>query len=153
MRDRRFVAVHRGGTLTREDQVLLCEWGCRCVVHAMERLGFVPEAAVKEALETARRWAVEAATAGECRKASVRAHDFARRSTDPVAIALARAAGHAVATAHMADHSMGAAMYALKAMIAADGPLEEERRWQHAQLPESIRTLVLTGWVARGIRI
>ena len=35
---------------------------------------------------------------------------------DYAEIAVARAIGHTVATAHMADHSLGAALYALKAV-------------------------------------
>ena len=59
----------------------------------------------------------------------------------------ARAAGHAVATAHMADHELGGAFYALRA-LAAEYPgdaerVEAERRWQLGVLPAGIRDLVV----------
>jgi len=61
----------------------------------------------------------------------------------------AYAAGQAAAVAHVAAHELGAAAYAIKAARAAapDGERENagrlECRWQHDQLPEAIRELVL----------
>ena len=60
------------------------------------------------------------------------------------ATAVARAVGQAVATAHMADHSLGAALYALKAPTAADQSSELEGRWQLERLPVEIRELVVS---------
>jgi phosphoglycerate dehydrogenase-like enzyme len=77
-------------------------------------------------------------------KASVGAHAVAREFTDPALIAVARAVGHAVATAHMADHSLGAAIYALKAIKYAGKSIEKEREWQNEQLPSEIMEIVLT---------
>ena len=60
------------------------------------------------------------------------------------------AAGQAVATAHMADHAPGAAIYAIKAIKAATNPqnadtvVEQEHSWQKARLPEEIRALILS---------
>ena len=48
------------------------------------------------------------------------------------------------ATAHMADHSMGAAIYVIKALTAAGQPVEEEKQWQLNHLPESLRTEMLS---------
>ena len=59
-------------------------------------------------------------------------------------IAVARSVGHAVATAHMADHSLGAALYALKAVKHAGKSVDAERKWQNEQLPSEIMELVLT---------
>jgi len=61
----------------------------------------------------------------------------------------AYAAGQAGAVAHVAAHELGAAAYAIKAARAAApggagvaaGRLECQ--WQRAQLPESVRELVL----------
>ena len=59
----------------------------------------------------------------------------------------AYAAGQAAVVAHVAAHELGAAAYAIKAvMAAADGPDEARRqecRWQRDQLPDEIRDLVL----------
>jgi len=51
---------------------------------------------------------------GGAMKDSLGAHAVARESINPISIAVARSIGQAVATAHMADHSLGAALYALK---------------------------------------
>jgi len=42
----------------------------------------------------------------------------------------------------MADHSLGAALYALKAVKCAGKPVEAERKWQNEQLPPEILELV-----------
>jgi hypothetical protein len=68
----------------------------------------------------------------------------ANEITNKTAIAVARSVGHAVATAHMADHSLGAALYALKAMKNAGRPIDEEKKWQDEQLQSEIKELVLT---------
>ena len=77
-------------------------------------------------------------------KASIGCHAVARESTDLISIAVARSIGQAVATAHMADHSLGAAIYALKAVKFANKSIDAERKWQNEQLPSEIRELVLT---------
>jgi uncharacterized protein GlcG (DUF336 family) len=88
---------------------------------------------------------------GDARKASLEAIAVARQSSDKMAVAVARAVGHAAATAHMADHALGTAWYCLKAVRAADGPVEEERKWQDRTLSQSIRDLMLNARKARNI--
>jgi hypothetical protein len=51
----------------------------------------------------------------------------------------------------MADHSLGAAWYALKAVKAAGGSVDAEREWQDASLPPGIRDLVLSARLSRKI--
>ena len=77
-------------------------------------------------------------------KASLSAHGVAQEATDPVRIAVARAVGQGVATAHMADHAMGAALYGQRAVNASGGDAEAERQWQIAQLPGELRELIMT---------
>jgi hypothetical protein len=108
---------------------------------------------LQNALVSARAWAKGEISVGDARKASVGAHAVAREFTDPTAIAVARAIGHAVATAHMADHFLGAAYYALKAIRAAGKSPDAEQRWQHDHLPPEIRDLVLSGQKRRFQRI
>ena len=84
-------------------------------------------------------------------KASVAAHAVARESSYPASIAVARSVGQAVATAHMADHSLGAALYALKAVKNAARSPDTERRWQDEQLPPEIKDLILTARKSRKI--
>ena len=54
---------------------------------------------------------------------------------------MARSVGHPVATAHMADHSLGTASYALKAVKNAGKSIDTERKWQDEQLPSEIKSL------------
>ena len=84
-------------------------------------------------------------------KASQGAHTVARESSDPVKIAVARAIGHAVATAHMADHSLGSALYALKAVKITGNSIDQERKWQNDYLPFEIRELILSAMVNKEI--
>ena len=99
---------------------------------------------LRNALNVAKAWQQGNASVGDARKASLDAIGVARESSNTTAIAVARSVGHAVATAHMADHSLGAALYALKAVKNAGKSIDEERKWQDEQLPSEIRTLVLT---------
>ena len=43
----------------------------------------------------------------------------------------------------MADHALGVALYALKAVKSAGKSIEAERKWQKEQLPSEIKELVL----------
>ena len=99
---------------------------------------------LKNALNVAKGWKQGNGSVGDARKASIGAHSVARESSNPSAIAVARSVGHAVATAHMADHSLGAAWYALKAVKNAGKSIDAERRWQDEQLPLEIKEVVLT---------
>jgi len=144
MRDKRFVANHRGGPLKKEQHKQLIEWACVCVEHAIPLIDGPTDYRLINALRIAREWAKGNASVGDARKAAVLAIALANEYSDPVSIALARAAGHAVATAHMADHSLGGALYALKAIKISGKSTEAERKWQNEQLPSEIRELVLT---------
>jgi len=149
MRDRRFVAEHRGGPLSRERHGLLIGWACACAEHVVGLCGNAIDERLTRALRTSERWRKGEASVGEAREASAAAHAAARESSNPISIAVARSIGHAVATAHMADHSLGAAWYALKAVEAAGASVEAERTWQNGQLPSEIRDLVLSARKAR----
>src|SRR4030042_3961885 len=144
MRDRRFVAEHRGGPLRKEQHVQLITWACDCAEHVLHLFGEIIDERQKNALVIARAWAQGNASTGDGMKASVTAHAVARESSGPASIAVARSVGQAVATAHMADHSLGAAWYALKAVKNAGTSPDAERKWQDEQLPSEIRDLIIT---------
>lgn len=144
MRDKRFITEHRGGPLKKEQHSQLINWACACAEHVLPLLGEKPDKRLISALFIAREWEKGNATVGEARKAAVRSIAVANESSDPVAIAVARAVGHAVATAHMADHSIGPALYALKAVRNAGKPVDAERKWQNEQLPHEILELVMS---------
>jgi hypothetical protein len=125
MRDRRFVAVHRGGSLDRERHRLLAAWAADCAEHVMTLFEtYSADERPRHAIETARAWVTGHAAVGTAQKAA--------------------AAAHAVATAHMADHSLGALLYALKAVKAAGGSVDAERRWQMKRLPQAVHGLVVS---------
>lgn len=149
MRDRRFVAEHRGGRLTRDRHRELIAWAGGCARSVLPLLGADVDRRLLDALQVARAWARGEATVGAAREASLQAIAVARSSAAPVAQAVARSVGHAVATAHMADHALGAALYALKAVRAAGGSTSAESRRQDRRLPAGVRELVQSAWSRR----
>jgi len=151
MRDKRFVAEHRGGLLKNEHHYQLIQWACDCSEHVLHLFGETIDERLTKALNIAREWKQGNASVGEARKASVAAHMVARESSNPIAVAVARSVGHAVATAHMADHSLGAVWYALKAVKNAGKSIDAERKWQDEQLPSEIKELVLTARISKRI--
>ena len=135
MRDKRFVAVHRGGLLTKDNHHKLIRWARECSNHVLLLLndGNI-DTRLLHALHVAKEWENGNVPVGDAMKASVGAHAVAREASNPVSIAVARSIGHAVATAHMADHSLGGPLYALKAVKNAGGSVDNERAWQNEQL-------------------
>ncbi|MDD2566334.1 MAG: hypothetical protein PHZ26_04575 [Candidatus Gracilibacteria bacterium] len=149
MRDNRFVAEHRGGPLTKEQHKLLIKWSIDCVRHILSLYGENIDLRILYALDVADKWEKGNATVGDARNAAFGVIVLARELTNPTQIAITRAAGHAVATAHMADHAPGGAEYALKAIIYEGKSFEEERKYQDEILPDVIRELVLS---SRGMK-
>lgn len=145
MRDKRFIAAHRDGQLSKEQHRLLITWAHACVTHVLPCLGQSKiDDRLTNALKSAVAWEQDKISVGEARNASLEAITVANESSNPVSIAVARSIGHTVATAHMADHSLRAADYALKAVKLSGQSSEIERKWQDEQLPPSIRDLVLS---------
>jgi hypothetical protein len=144
MRDSRFKVEHSGGSLSAENHLQIARWACNCASHVIPLPGEEPDPGIEQVLITANAWCNGSATVGDARQASLKAIKLANESTNPVSVALARCAGHAAATAHMADHALEAAMYALKAVKLAGRRVEEERKWQNSQLPEEIRDIILS---------
>ena len=148
MRDKRFIAVHRGGPLDLERHRLLVLWAADCAEHVLSifEANYPKDGRPKKAIETARAWARGEISVGTARAAAFEAHAAARDATSDAARAAARAAGHAVATAHMADHSLKASAFALEA-IKISSPesakaAELERIWQIEKAPAEIRPLI-----------
>ena len=143
MRDNRFIAKHRGGLLKKEQHHQLMQWGCECAEHVLYLLGKEIDKRLIYALTVAKEWIKGNASVGEARDASLGAHSVARESSNPTSIAIARSVGHAVATAHMADHSLGAAFYALKAVKSVGKSIKDEKNWQNDQLPTQIKEFII----------
>jgi hypothetical protein len=149
-RDFRFVTVRRGGTLEDSQHRLLAAWAADCAEHVLDyfRLQHPDDDRPQRAIEQARAWSRGEVSMTQAREAAYAAHDAAKIATG-AARESARAAGHAVATAHMADHELGAAAYAIRAVRAASSPNTREDagriecQWQRERLPDAIRALVL----------
>lgn len=149
-RDKRFVAAHRGGPLDLAKHRLLAEWAADCAEHVLPLFEeHRDDTRPRDAIAIGRAWAAGEVNVGHAQKAAVAAHAAAREVKNKSSIAAARAAGHAVATAHMADHSLGAALYALKAVAAVGMPMDAERQWQLDRIPGETRELVISAIARR----
>ena len=121
----------------------MATWAAACAEHVLATCWNNPtDQRPAAAVRSAHAWARDEMAVGPARKAALSAHDAAKESRSPQMIAAARAAGHAAATAHMADHCLRAAKYALKAAELANADPAQERAWQDRQLPVAIRELV-----------
>jgi hypothetical protein len=120
------------------------KWAIGCSSHVLPLFGEPVDERLLYALRVGDDWHMGKASVGQAQKASLGAHAVAREQANTVAVAVARSVGQTVATAHMADHSLGGALYALKAVAAAGGSMDAERRWQDEQLPEDVRELVFS---------
>ncbi len=125
------------------DQKLLATWAADCVerVLSLFEKAYPSDLRPRNAIETCREWV----KTGEfimsaIRGASFAAHAAARDVKDnPAAFNVARAAGQAVATAHVPQHAFGV-FYALRAIAAAypdcaEEKVLEERVWQAQHIP------------------
>jgi hypothetical protein len=149
-RDPRLVTIRRGGTLTDHEHRLLALWAAACAEHVLPLFESArpDDPRPRRAIDHARAWALGEVTMMAARAAGGHAMGAARDLRGAPRHA-AYAAGQAGAVAHVAAHELGAAAYAIRAASAAapngcgDAAARLECRWQHEQLPEAIRALVL----------
>ncbi len=150
VRDPRLVTIRRGGTLTDEDHRLLALWSAACAEHVLPLFESArpQDPRARQAVEQARAWARGQARMMQTRAAGGHAMAAARALRGAPRHA-AFAAGQAAVVAHVAEHDLGAAAYAIKAAVAAAPPSSAdavrrgECRWQREQLPDAVRELVL----------
>jgi len=153
IRDKRFITLRRGGTLSDAHHHLLAIWAAECAAHVLHYF----EDACPE--DDRPRRAIEAAYAwvnGEIKM--MRARDFAGAAQDAArevkniseaARMAALSAGQAAVVAHVAAHELGAAAYAIRAVMEAvpkkerEAARQQECKWQRDRLPETIGELVL----------
>ncbi|MEO7422564.1 MAG: putative immunity protein [Ornithinibacter sp.] len=150
VRDPRLVTIRRGGTLTDEDHRLLALWAASCAEHVLHLFesGEPEDTRPRDAIAHARAWARGEVTMMQSRAAGGHAMGAARPHAGAPRFA-AYSAGQAACVAHVAEHDLGGAAYAIKAVQAA-APIEEgeaagrrECAWQRTRLPAAIRDLVL----------
>ena len=136
----------------KNDQKWMAAWAADCAERV---LPFFEQAHPKDdrprkAIEACRTWVRTGVfKMADIRGASLAAHAAAREAKENSAACFAaRAAGQAVATAHVPQHAFGGAYYALKAIAAADpahgeGTVAKERSWQARHIPTRLRPEVL----------
>ena len=150
VRDPRMVTVRRGGRLTDADHHLLGLWAANCAEHVLHLFEETrPEDdRPRRAIEHVHAWVRGEAKMMESRAAGGHAMGAARELRGAARYA-AYAAGQAACVPHVAEHNLGAAAYAIKAVrdAAPSGEGTEagrrECRWQRDQLSDEIRQLVL----------
>lgn len=127
----------------------LALWAASCAEHVLNifEANYPSDARPRLAIAALREWTEGKRTMVSCREAAFAAHAAARGAKDPAAIAAARAAGQAVAVAHMYTHAPHAADYAAKAvkLVATKETASEawaqERQWQRDHLQESLHSI------------
>jgi len=145
-----FIAEHRGGPLTKENHRKLIRWAGECSERVLFLIGNEINKRLLYALDVAKQWENDAIPTGIAIKASLGAHAVAREAENPVYKAIARSIGQTVATAHMADHSLGGAFYALKAVKLAKKDIKKEREWQIQklnELPSELIEIIQNMWI------
>ena len=150
VRDRRFITMRRGGTLTDSDHHLLGVWAASCAEHVLDLFEAArpDDPRPRQAIEAIRAWTRGEMSWWDSRSAGGRANTAARDLSGAPRHA-AYAAGQAGAVGHVAAHELGAAAYAIKAARAAAPEGEDEIagrlecQWQREQLPAAIRELVI----------
>lgn len=150
IRDKRFITIRRGGTLTDEDHHLLAIWAAKCAEHVLHY--FEEEKPdddrPRRAIDLTHAWVRGEIPMKEAHNMAFVANAAGKGVTDAAKFA-ALSAGQAVAVAHVAAHELGAAAYAIRAVMAAapenkkEIARKQECEWQREQLPEQIRDLVI----------
>lgn len=133
------------GNLTEEDHKLLALWAADCAERVLPyfQAHYPNDSRPQDAIKAARAWVKGELKMTDARKAAFATHAAAREAVDKSAVAAARAAGHAAATAHVVTHAPHAANYAIKALtdIGDERTIANEKRWQTQHLPKHLQAL------------
>lgn len=123
---------------------VLATWGLDCAERVLPcfESKYPKDNRPRTAIETGRAWVRTGVfRMAVIRKASLDSHAAARDvEEDDVARSAARAAGQAVAAAHVPEHALAAAAYAATVIRDAANPedadaaVEKEREWQYEHL-------------------
>lgn len=154
VRDLRLITSRRGGLLSDEDHQLLAMWAAQCAEHVLDLFETEESRDIRprQAIDAARSWARGEMAMWDARACGGHAMGAARPVRGAARFA-AYAAGQAACVAHVPEHDLGAAAYAIKAVRLAKPDHHDagrrERDWQRDQLPAQIRELVLEDQVRR----
>ncbi|MFX1576044.1 MAG: putative immunity protein [Promethearchaeota archaeon] len=126
------------------DQKTLAVWAIDCVERVLPYFEkeYPEDHRPRKAIETLKTWIKTGVfKMAVIRKASLDAHAAAREvGKDSAARSSARAAGQAVATAHIPTHAIGSTIYVLQAIYRATNAahtyeaVANEREWQYQHL-------------------
>lgn len=132
--------------VNKTDQKTLAVWAIECAERVLPyfEAQYPDDHRPRSAIETLQTWIVSGVfSMAVVRKASLDSHAAAREvGEDNAARSAARAAGQAVATAHVPTHAIGAAIYALQAIhratdvSGAEAAVAKELDWQYKRLLE-----------------
>jgi hypothetical protein len=153
IRDKRFITIRRGGVLTDDEHHLLALWAAECAEHVLHIFEDARpnDNRPRRAIEATRAWANGEIKMSEAKEFAGASQNAAREIKDvsEAARMAALSSGQAAVVAHVAAHELGAAAYAIRAIMESTPPPEREaarireRDWQRDRLPECIRELVL----------
>jgi len=153
MKKPKFSVTHKDESIVelvrKTDHKTLAVWAIDCVERVLPYFEdkYPEDNRPRKAIEALRKWiSTGIFKMADVRKAALDAHAAAREvGEDNAARSAARAAGQAVATAHVPTHSIGAANYALQAIYRAanssdaDAATVKERNWQYQHLLEFVK--------------
>jgi hypothetical protein len=149
IRDKRFITIRRGGVLTDDDHHLLALWAAECAEHVLSVFEEVRpnDDRPRRAVDATRAWVVGRIKMSESKEFAGASQNAARemKGVSEAARMAALSAGQAA----VAAHELGAAAYAICAVMKSVPKLEreaariKERDWQRGRLPERIWDLVL----------
>jgi hypothetical protein len=127
--------------VSKTDHKTLALWAIDCAERVMPYFeeNYPQDHRPRQAIETLTTWRDSGVFAmAIIRKASLDSHAAAREvGEESPARSAARAAGQAVATAHVPRHAYGSAIYAKQAIYRATNSMdaaERERNWQYQHL-------------------
>jgi len=137
---------------SKQDQRLMATWAADCAERVLPffNKAYPKDKRPRKAIKACRTWVRTGVfKMVDIRGASLSSHAAARDAKgNEAACFAARAAGQAVATAHVPQHAYGSAYYALKAIVAANPHADEakiakEYDWQSQHLPEHLRREIM----------
>ncbi len=150
IRDKRFITILRGGILSDEDHHLLAIWAAQCAQHVLHYFEEMRpnDDRPRKAIELTHAWVNGEIKMKQAHMTAFASNAAAKEVSGSAKLA-ALSAGQAVAVAHVAAHELGAAAYAIRAVMEASPEdkkemfRQQECQWQRERLPERIRELVI----------
>ncbi|MBN1973322.1 MAG: hypothetical protein JW787_06765 [Sedimentisphaerales bacterium] len=134
---------------SKEDQKIMAQWAIDCAERVLPFFEDVypDDDRPRKALEACRTWIrTSVFKMADIRGASLASHAAARNAKEnPGACFVARAAGQAVAAAHVPQHAYGGAYYALKVLVAVKPEnVTKEYEWQSKRLAKHLRQEIMS---------